>query len=210
MDYVSRSFYISKENADYIDEQAKKKGIKKYNKSNWLDDLVDHLRTKAESKSQPKPPSTQMQYPIELNVSAWEEWKAYRKENKLKAYKPTPRSEGAAVNNLIKLSKGDYQTQMLIVQQSIANGYQGLFEVKGNDSTRQANANQNRRLSATEQANQRLLEQYGDASARDEWPSTSITGSGMDQYQVHGSLPEQVGQSGITIDMEAGDFDSND
>jgi len=77
------------------------------------------------------------------------------------------------------------------------------------DSTRQTNANQNRRLTATEQANQRLLEQYGDPSARNEWSPTSTAGIGMDQHQVHGSLSEQVGQSGITIDMEAGHFDSD-
>ena len=77
------------------------------------------------------------------------------------------------------------------------------------DSTRQTNANQNRRLTATEQANQRLLEQYGDPSTRNEWSPTSTAGIRMDQHQVHGGLSEQVGQSGITIDMEAGHFDSD-
>jgi len=45
MSYTSSSFYLDDENAAYINEQIKDK--KRYNKSNWLNDLVDHLRDKA-------------------------------------------------------------------------------------------------------------------------------------------------------------------
>ncbi len=69
-------------------------------------------------------------YPSQLNVTAWEEWKAYRRENRFNAYQPTERSEGAAITNLLNLSGGDPQTQMLIVQQSMSNGWKGLFELK--------------------------------------------------------------------------------
>ncbi len=41
----SASFYIKQKNLDYIDDQIKDKD--RYNKSNWLDDLIDHLRSKA-------------------------------------------------------------------------------------------------------------------------------------------------------------------
>lgn len=50
MSYTSSSFYLDDDNAAYINEQIKDK--KRYNKSNWLNDLVDHLRDKAESKPQ--------------------------------------------------------------------------------------------------------------------------------------------------------------
>ena len=69
-------------------------------------------------------------YPEQLNGQAWEEWKAYRRENRFNAYQPTERSEGAAITNLLNLSGGDMQTQMFIVQQSMANGWKGLFELK--------------------------------------------------------------------------------
>lgn len=44
MSYKSSSFYLDDDNIAYIDEQIK--GKKRYNKSNWLNDLVDHLRAK--------------------------------------------------------------------------------------------------------------------------------------------------------------------
>ncbi|HHT0405458.1 TPA: DNA replication domain protein [Raoultella ornithinolytica] len=88
-----------------------------------------------ELKDPPNPPRERepkksYPYPEQLNAEAWEEWKAYRRENRFKAYVPTERSEGAAITNLINLSGGDHQVQMLIVQQSMANGWKGLFDLK--------------------------------------------------------------------------------
>lgn len=88
-----------------------------------------------ELKDPPNPPrgrepKKSYPYPEQLNAEAWEEWKAYRRENRFKAYVPTERSEGAAITNLINLSGGDHQVQMLIVQQSMANGWKGLFDLK--------------------------------------------------------------------------------
>lgn len=68
-------------------------------------------------------------YPEQLNAQAWEEWKAYRRENKFKAYSPTERSEGAAITELINLSGGDHGLQMAIVRQSMAKSWRGLFAV---------------------------------------------------------------------------------
>lgn len=86
-------------------------------------------------KTPPNPPrgrepKKSYPYPEQLNAEAWEEWKAYRRENRFKTYVPTERSEGAAITNLINLSGGDHQVQMLIVQQSMANGWKGLFDLK--------------------------------------------------------------------------------
>ena len=56
MSCKSASFYIKTENLEYIDDQIKDKS--RYNKSNWLDDLIDHLRSKSKpaekAKKQPK------------------------------------------------------------------------------------------------------------------------------------------------------------
>ncbi len=45
MSCKSASFYIKAKNLEYIDDQIK--GKPRYNKSNWLDDLIDHLRNKS-------------------------------------------------------------------------------------------------------------------------------------------------------------------
>lgn len=79
-------------------------------------------------------PKKSYPYPEQLNAEAWEEWKAYRSEMRFKSYAPTERSEGSAITNLINLSGGDHQVQMLIVQQSMANGWKGLFELKQKSS----------------------------------------------------------------------------
>jgi len=52
MPCTSASFYIKQDNLDYISDQVK--GRARYNKSNWLDDLVDHLRSKSEGKADPQ------------------------------------------------------------------------------------------------------------------------------------------------------------
>ena len=92
-----------------------------------------------ERDTPPNPPREKKQYlyPQELNVHAWEEWKQYRRDLKIKAYAPTPRSEGAAITNLLKLSGGDLQAQAEIIKQSMANSWHGLFELKtgGNHET---------------------------------------------------------------------------
>ena len=74
----------------------------------------------------------ELDYPKELNFNAWSEWKLYRKEMKIKAYQPTPRSEGAAINDLLKMSNS-HNDQYLIIQQSMAKGWKGLFELKNNN-----------------------------------------------------------------------------
>lgn len=77
--------------------------------------------------------ATESEYPLpdDLNHEAWEEWLAYRRAVGFKAYKKNALSMGKVIANLIKLSGGNKALQMGIVQQSIANQYQGLFPLKG-------------------------------------------------------------------------------
>lgn len=65
-----------------------------------------------------------MNYPAELNIEAWEEWLAFRKAHKFKAYK-TDRP----IKALLKLTT-DYDEQRAIIEQSMDNCWQGLFPVK--------------------------------------------------------------------------------
>ena len=64
----------------------------------------------------------------ELNVEAWKMWRAYRKETFRLTYKPI--GEKAAVGKLMRLSQGCHKVQEQIIQQSIENGWKGIFEMK--------------------------------------------------------------------------------
>ena len=64
----------------------------------------------------------------ELNVEVWKKWRAYRKETFRLTYKPI--GEKAAIGKLMRLSQGCHEVQEQIIQQSIENGWKGIFELK--------------------------------------------------------------------------------
>lgn len=224
-DYGSGSYYLSKDNMDYLEGGAEKhkqaNGLRRYNKSNFLDDLLTSIR----QKQKPKQKGTGKKFTDDdLKLAEWMEGRVHMiapstKKANLETWANTIRLMREVDKRTLQeigglfdwANKDSFWCANILSPEKLRKQWDKLNAKRINhDSTRQTNANQTRRLSATEQANQRLLEQYGNPSSRDEWPSTSIASGGMDQYQVHGGIPEQVGQSGITIDMEAGDFDSND
>ena len=65
----------------------------------------------------------------ELNVDVWKKWRAYRKETFRLTYKPI--GEKAAIGKLMRLSQGCHEVQEQIIQQSIENGWKGIFNLKG-------------------------------------------------------------------------------
>jgi hypothetical protein len=71
---------------------------------------------------------TERDYPFELNLEAWELWKAFRKEQFRTTYKPL--GESAAISKLLRISNNNKENQSQIIQQSIENGWKGLFELK--------------------------------------------------------------------------------
>ena len=71
---------------------------------------------------------TERDYPFELNLDAWELWKAFRKEQFRTTYKPL--GESAAISKLLRISNNNKENQAKIIQQSIENGWKGLFELK--------------------------------------------------------------------------------
>lgn len=93
----------------------------------------DQVITKVSSNTKVAAKAADVEYPLpdDLNHEAWEEWLAYRRAVGFKAYKKNALSMGKVITNLIKLSGGNKALQMGIVQQSIANQYQGLFPLKG-------------------------------------------------------------------------------
>lgn len=64
----------------------------------------------------------------ELNVEVWKKWRAYRKESFRLTYKPI--GEKAAIGKLLRLSQGCHEVQEQIIQQSIENGWKGIFDLK--------------------------------------------------------------------------------
>ncbi len=64
----------------------------------------------------------------ELNVEVWKKWKEYRKEQFRTSYKPI--GEKAAIGKLMRLSQGCHEVQEQIINQSIENGWKGIFDLK--------------------------------------------------------------------------------
>lgn len=60
----------------------------------------------------------------------WAEWLQYRKERKLGAYAPTGLK--STFTKLKKISHDDPAIAIEVIEQSLANGWQGLFELKQN------------------------------------------------------------------------------
>ena len=64
----------------------------------------------------------------ELNVEVWKKWSEFRTQQFRLSYKPI--GEKAAIGKLLRLSQGCHEVQEQIIQQSIENGWKGLFEIK--------------------------------------------------------------------------------
>jgi hypothetical protein len=62
-------------------------------------------------------------------------WSEYERHRTEKRSKLTPTARVKAIKNLVKLSRGDPGLAVRVVEQSIANGWTGLFELKGNNGT---------------------------------------------------------------------------
>ena len=75
-------------------------------------------------------------YPFEDDAffQLWEEWKIDRKERGIKTY--TLRGEQAALTKLNNDADGDVRVAIQMIQNSIANGWQGIFKIN-NQKTKQ-------------------------------------------------------------------------
>jgi hypothetical protein len=80
--------------------------------------------TKNTSKKEVVYPFTETEF-----LEMWKTWLQERRDRRYKSY--TENGEQAALHNLKKMSNDDYRIAIAIIQQSIAQGWQGLFELKG-------------------------------------------------------------------------------
>ena len=84
--------------------------------------------SKSDSKSKSVSKSKEIVIPDGINLSAWNEWVAYRKTKKKTV------SQAAAKKQFKLLSNYSTSDQQLVIDNSISNDYQGLFELKGNSN----------------------------------------------------------------------------
>lgn len=61
-------------------------------------------------------------------IDKWQEWLQYRKERRIANYVPTGLK--TTFSKLVKDSNNDFRTAILIIDQSLGNGWQGLFPLK--------------------------------------------------------------------------------
>ncbi len=80
--------------------------------------------TKNTSKKEVVYPFTEIEF-----LDTWKAWLQERRDRRYKSY--TDNGEQAALHNLKKMANDDHRIAVAIVQQSIAQGWQGLFELKG-------------------------------------------------------------------------------
>ena len=97
--------------------------IDKADLSNCVDSIQD-------SKQLSKHISKGVIYPFQEKEfkEAWKIWIEERAANKYKKY--TERAEQGALHKLQKISNHDYKTAITIINESISNGWRGLFALK--------------------------------------------------------------------------------
>jgi hypothetical protein len=94
--------------------------------------------SKEEDKRKGEPPDIVFPFLSTDFKELWDNWKIYKKNEFKKHYK-TAQSEQAALKNLSEISFGDEETAKKIIQQSIANQWQGLFPLKTNHGKEKSN-----------------------------------------------------------------------
>lgn len=79
-----------------------------------------------------------VKYPFDTEKfkEAWEKWKRFKKDQHKFTYRSQDSEEGA-LRKLDGLSKHHEETAIKIIEQSIAQGWQGLFELKAEDPPKQ-------------------------------------------------------------------------
>jgi len=90
---------------------------------------IENTKKTNPKKNNPKKSKTTLPFENNEFVSAWNRWLDYKKNEHQFLYK-SPQSSQQALNLLQKLAQNNPQTAIQIIEQSIANGWKGFFELK--------------------------------------------------------------------------------
>jgi len=121
-------FYINKRMYEEAEKRSKFTESRRNNASakHMLKHMGNHMENENENINENKNRNVLI-YPSSEFQNLWEEWIDYKKEEHRDKYKST-KTEQKAIDNLVKLSAGDYKIAEEIVNNSIANKYKGLFK----------------------------------------------------------------------------------
>ena len=106
-------------------------GKEKANDANAMQAQCDSNAKKESKVKEKKEKETKVNMPFDGDefLQVWEFWKKFKKEQFAFTYKPI--GEQGALSSLYEKSGGKVETAMLIIKQSIQNGWKGFFELKG-------------------------------------------------------------------------------
>lgn len=104
-----------------------------------INNLNKPSKNNVENKGKKDPPEIVM--PFQGFEDIWGQWKEYKQEQHRFKYKGS-KSEQAALHHLQKISNNDKQTAIQIIGVSVANGYKGLFALRGGRATTEPNIKQ--------------------------------------------------------------------
>jgi hypothetical protein len=116
--YINKRMYEEAEKRSKFTESRRKNASAKH--------MPNHMENENENRNEVK---DVLVFPSSEFKNIWQEWMQYKKDEHKDTYKSS-KTEQIAINNLIKLCSGNLQVAEEIVNNSIANKYKGLFEIK--------------------------------------------------------------------------------
>ena len=151
--------------------ESRKNNRKPKHMKNISESYVNHMENENENENEniievknedavkkKKEPREEIINPFGVSgAKIWDAWKSYKRDEHGKSYK-SAKTEQQAINQLYDLSGGNPETALKIVQQSIANQWQGLFELKTIK-----NANQQPAKSLRESVKEEFKRRYPDS-----------------------------------------------
>lgn len=118
--YINKRMYEEAEKRSKFTESRRKNASVKH--------MPKHMENENENINENRNRNV-LVYPSSEFQNLWQQWVDYKKEEHKDRYKST-KTEQIAINNLVKLCNGDLKVAEEIVNNSIANKYKGLFEIK--------------------------------------------------------------------------------
>lgn len=133
---INYDIYQEKEQLGIQQEDSRKTAEKQQEDTNKND------KNKKKEKNEKKESLLQLVFPFDSPefMTRWGQWKEYKKQQHRFTYK-CEKTEQAALKQLGELAGGQEWVALRIIEQSIANGWQGLFELKNQTNGKPGNGN---------------------------------------------------------------------